>query len=384
MIKTFSNEFNMYKSGEKMQCLEVEQGIVLPRLFCDNGPSWGLGGVCDSNNEFVELSFYDGGWAKHGGKYDWQQEEYIDEEVIYFGVFVKHWGHFLVDLLGRAWYLPKIDEQVKVVYIGEEDPVGNYLEFFELLGIKPEQLLHVTKPTRFRKVIVPQFACRPCIWYTDEYLSTFDYLADKIEKEQYIPASMEKLDKVYFARLNFGKAAQTEFGEGQIAEWMKVNGYTIISPEKLTLRDQIYIWNHAKEIVCLNGSIPINIMFSKNKNLKLVVMNKTSLIHKNLDLFILMRDCKATFLDVYREPVKGYPKSIGAGPFLLGISEDIKEYSKQHGMKLPFNEKQVVKAWRINTLKLVWCIWDVKGRVRRTVSRLVSDDIKAKVRSLRK
>ena len=384
MIKTFSNECNMYKSDEKMQCLEIDQGIVLPRRFSDNGPLWGIGGVCDSNNNFVELSFYDGGWAKHGGKYDWQQEEYIDEEVMYFGVFLKHWGHFLVDLLGRAWYLPKIEEHVKVVYIGEEDPVGNYLEFFELLGIKPEQLLHVTKPTRFRKVIVPQFACRPCIWYTDEYLSTFDYLADKVEKEQYVPAGMENLDKVYFARLNFGKAAQTEFGENQIAEWMKVNGYTIISPEKLTLRDQIYIWNHAKEIVCLNGSIPINIMFSKNKNLKLVVMNKTSLIHKNLDLFILMRDCKATFLDVYREPVKGYPKSIGAGPFLLGISEDIKEYSKQHGMELPFDEKQIVKAWRINTFKLVWCIWDVKGRVRITVYRLVSDDIKAKVRSLRK
>lgn len=384
MIKTFSNEFNMYKSDEKMQCLEIEQGIVLPRLFSENGPLWGIGGVCDSNNEFVELSFYDGGWAKHGGKYDWQQEEYIDEEVMYFGMFLKHWGHFLVDLLGRAWYLPKIEKHVKVVYIGEEDPVGNYLDFFELLGIKPERLIHVTKPTRFKKVIVPQFACRPCIWYTDEYLSTFDYLVDTIEKEQYIPIGIEKLDKVYFARLNFGKAAQTEFGEDQIAEWMKVNGYTIISPEKLSLRDQIYIWNHADEIVCLNGSIPINIMFSKNKNLKLVVMNKTSLVHKNLDLFLLMRDCKATFLDVYREPVKGYPKSIGAGPFLLGISEDIKEYSEQQGMKLPFEEKQITKAWRINTLRLVWCICDVKGKVRRLGSRLLPDDIKAKIRSIRK
>jgi len=384
MIKTFTNEFNMYKSDERMQCLEIEQGIVLPRLFSEHGPSWGLGGVCDGSNEFVELSFYDGGWAKHGGKYEWQQEEYLDEEVMYFGMFLKHWGHFLVDLLGRAWYLPKIDEHVKVVYIGEEEPVGNYLEFFELLGVKQEQLLHVIKPTRFRKVIVPQFACRPCIWYTDEYLSTFDYLADKVEKEQYVPAGMDKLDKVYFARLNFGKAAQTEFGENQIAEWMKVNSYIIISPEKLTLRDQIYIWNHANEIICLNGSIPINIMFSKNKNLKLVVMNKTSLVHKNLDLFLLMRDCKATFLDVYREPVKGYPKSIGAGPFLLGISEDVKEYSEKQEMELPFNEKQITKAWRVNTLRLVWCIWDVKGKVRRMISKLLSDNMKAKIRGLRK
>ena len=382
MIKTFSNEFEMYKSDKKMQCLEIENGIVLPRLFAENAPIWGLGGVCDRKNSFVELSAYDGGWAKHGGKYEWQQEEYIDEEVMYFGLFLKHWGHFLVDLVGRAWYLPRVNENTKIVYIGEEEPVGNYLEFFELLGIKPDQLMHVTKPTRFKKVIVPEFSCRPCIWYTEEFRSTFDYMAEKLEKENYVPANVSNLDKVYFSRLSFGKATQTEFGEALIVDWMRDNDFTIISPEKLSLRDQIYIWNHAKEIVCLNGSIPINIMFSKNKNLNLIVMNKTSLIHKNL--FLLMRDCKATFLDVYREPVKGYPKSIGAGPFLLGISDDIREYSEKKRMKFPFEERKIKKSWRINTLKLVWCILDLKGKMRRAASKLLPDNLKAKIRNVRK
>lgn len=384
MIKTFSNEFNMYKNTKKMQCPEIEKGIVLPRLFSENGPMWGLGGVCDRENSFVALSFYDGGWAKHGGKYEWQQEEYVDEEVVYFGLFLKHWGHFLVDLVGRAWYLPRVNENTKIVYIGEEEPVGNYLEFFELLGIKPDQLMHVTKPTRFKKVIVPEFSCRPCIWYTEEFRSTFDYIAEKLEKENYVPTNVSNLDKVYFSRLSFGKATQTEFGESLIVDWMRDNEFTIISPEKLFLRDQIYIWNHAKEIVCLNGSIPINIMFSKNKDLNLIVMNKTSLIHKNLDLFLLMRDCKATFLDVYREPIKGYPKSIGAGPFLLGISDDIKEYSAKKMMKFPFEERQIKKSWRINTLKLVWCVLDLKGKMRRTASKLLPDNLKAKIRNVRK
>lgn len=354
-----------------MQCLEVDQGIILPRRLSDDGPMWGLGGVCDAENDFVELSFYDGGWAKHGGKYEWESETYRNEDVVYFGLFLKHWGHFLVDVIGRAWYLPKISEEIKVAYIGEEEPAGNYLEFFELLGVKSEQLLHITEPTRFKKVIVPQFASRPCIWYTEEYLSTFDYLAEQVEKENYIPKDIGNLDKVYFSRLSFGKAAQTEFGEGQIAEWLRVNDYQMISPEKLSLRDQIYIWNHAKEIMCINGSIPINIMFSKNNKLKLVVMNKTSLVHKNLDLFLLMRECNATFLDVYREPIKNYPKSIGAGPFLIGITEDVLQYSKDLGLKMPFSKRQIAGAWRVNTIKLVWCILNIKGKIRAAVRKVI-------------
>lgn len=383
MIKTFDNEFSMYKSEEKMQCLGIQKGIVLPRLFSgQESPMWGLGGVCDEKNAFVELSSYDGGWAKHGGKYTWESERYVDEEVVYFGLFLKHWGHFLVDIVGRAWYLPQIDESVKVAYIGEEEPVGNYLEFFELLGVKESQLIHITEPTRFRKVMVPQFASRPCIWYTEEYLSIFNSLASAVEKEGYVPKNIGNMDKVYFSRQAFGKAIQSEFGEGQITEWLRVNNYSIISPEKLSLRDQIYIWNHAKEIFCINGSIPINVIFSANKELKLRVMNKTSLIHKNLDLFLLIRPCDTLLLDVYKEPIKGYPKSIGAGPFLIGITEDILQFSKKMNMKIPFSKGQIAYEWRINTCKLIWCILNIKGRLRAIVSNMFSSSIKQRVRSL--
>lgn len=372
MIKTFDNEFHMYKSEEKMQCIEVKDGIVLPRRFSDgDAPMWGLGGVCDDKNEFVELSFYDGGWAKHGGKYEWASETYVDEDVVYFGLFVKHWGHFLVDVIGRAWYLPQIDENTKVAYIGEEEPVGNFLEFLELLGVKESQLIHITEPTRFRKVIVPQFACRPCIWYTEEYLSIFDSLASAVEKEGYVPKAMGDVEKIYFSRQAFGKAVQTEFGERQLAEWLKANHYSIISPEKLSLRDQIYIWNHAKEIFCINGSIPINVVFSVNKELKLRVMNKTSLIHKNLDLFLLMRSCDTLLLDIYKEPIKGYPKSIGAGPFLIGITEDILQFSEQMNMKMPFSKGQIAHEWRINTCKLAWCILNIKGKLRTVIRKVI-------------
>ena len=68
-----------------MSVRNVPQGIILPRKETEDGPRWGLGGVCDPNGEFVSLSYYDGGWATHGGIYPYDEPEYEDFDVVFFG-----------------------------------------------------------------------------------------------------------------------------------------------------------------------------------------------------------------------------------------------------------------------------------------------------------
>ena len=148
---------------------------------------------------------------------------------------------------------------------------------------------------------------------------------------------------------------------------MEYNGYDIISPEKLSLKEQIHLWNTAKEIVCLNGSIPINIIFSQNRNLELTVLNKTKLIHKNLDLFLLIRPCRITFLDIYYEPLKKYPKSLGEGPFMYRINEDVYEFSKDKNLEIPFSEWQIRLQFTGNYIKLLLAVLDIKGKFRRAL-----------------
>lgn len=79
-----------------------------------------------------------------------------------------------------------------------------------------------------------------------------------------------------------------------------------VAPEKLSLEEQIYIWNNADEIACINGTIPLNVVFSKNKNLKLTVLNKTSISHENPYILLQFREIKADFIGVYKEPFKNY------------------------------------------------------------------------------
>lgn len=383
MISRFTNSHNMYRVEREMNIANISEGIILPRVEVENGPMWGLGGVCDKNNEFVDLSYYDGGWATHGGKYDWEQEKYVDSDVVYFGLYFQHWGHFLIDLIGRLWFYASKDENnrnIKLAYIGEQEPKGNFLEFFELLGIPAENLIHVTEPTRFKNVIVPEFSCKSCEWYSDEYKSIFDSMAARVEKEQYVPSELSNLEKIYLSRLAFGKAKSTEFGEDKISEWFESNGFVSFSPEKLSVRAQIYLWNHAREIACLDGSIPLGLAFCNNPTLVLTVLHKTSLEHLNLELFLLMRDCDVDLLDVWYEPFKGYPKNIGAGPFLLHLGEDAVKYSELRGWKFPFKEKELLKLRNKNRIRLAWRIANFDVKLRFFLSKIIPQSLKNAIR----
>lgn len=365
MAHLFRNNHDMFRIQWPMEVATVPNGIILPQKEVPNGPMWGLGGVCDEKGDFISLSYYDGGWATHGGGYEWGNECYMDCDVVYFGMFFNHWGHFLVDLIGRLWYFAKNrDCKLKLAYLGAEEPKGNFLEFFSLLGIEKEDLLHITTPTRFKNVIVPQYSCKSCGWYSDEYRSIFDSMIAAVENEGYVPADLPSLEKVYFTRLAFGKAKSTEIGEDKIAKWMETNGFSLIAPEKLSVRDQIYVWNHAGHIVCLDGSIPISVAFSNNPDLTLTILHKTHLEHLNVELYLLMRSCNVTFLDAYWEPFKNYPKNIGAGPFVFHITQDIFDYSAELGWVVPFTAGQLRLAKLKHWFQLVWCIWNLPIRIR--------------------
>ncbi len=371
MVHNFRNSHDMYRMMRPMEVANVPNGIILPQMQVSDGPMWGLGGVCDEAGEFVPLSYYNGGWATHGGKYDWDEETYMDCDVVYFGMFFNHWGHFLVDLIGRLWYfVQNKGQKIKLAYLGTEEPKGNFLEFFSLLGIEQEDLIHISSPTRFKNVIVPEFACKSCVWYSNEYRSIFDSMIETVEQEGYVPENLPSLEKVYFTRLAFGKARQTEIGEVKLSKWLATNGFSPIPPERLSIRDQIYVWNHAGHIACLDGSIPISIAFSNNPDLTLTIMHKTHLEHLNVELYLLMRPCKVTFLDTYWEPFKNYPKNIGAGPFLFHITDDVFTYSDQMGWSVPFTKTQLFFTKINNWFKLVFCIWNIKHKIRVLGSRV--------------
>lgn len=370
---------NTLKKDNRLNVLEYEHGIVLPQKIVPNGPLWGLGGVCDAENCFSEVSSYDGGWATQGGYYDWIEEEYCDEDVVYIGLFFTHWGHFLIDLSGRMWFLQQLAKSrndFKVAFIGDEDIKGNYLAFFNLLGVKEEQLLRIQRPTRFNRVLVPELAFRSCKWYTDEFVNMLDEMSDVVMKNEKKYSSLQNVDKVYFTRKKFAKAIQVEFGEGYFEACLTENGYEAIAPETLSLEEQIYLWNHANEIVCINGTIPLNVMFSKNFKMKLIVLNKTSIFHENPYILFKMRGVSANFIDIYKEPLKTYPKSLGRGPFLLWPSEQFDKFCVDNKFSVPVSNSERYWYFVWQQVRYYWRIIMTKLKLREKISKLVPQKVK--------
>ena len=371
------------KINRKLKVEEYKNGIILPRKEISNGPMWGLGGVCNADNQFVKNSFYDGGWATHGGVYSWQEETYIDEEAVYIGMFFLHWGHFLVDLTNRMWALPDFSrkqEKVKVAYIGEEEPGRNHLRFFELLGIEKDQLIHIEKPTRFRKVYVPEQGFKSCAWYSDEFVQMLNIMVQSVMNSDNDFSHLEHIENVYFSRRSFPKAVCTEFGEGYFESVFTHNGYTALAPETLTLDEQIFLWNHASSIVCMNGTIPLNVMFACNPKLNLTVLNKMRIFHENPIILLEMRGIQASFVNIFKEPLKGYPKSLGEGPYLLNSTQEFRDYCQKEKCEVPNHAIKESCYFMISEMKYYWAVLDIRGKTRRAISDMIPSKYKAILR----
>ena len=147
-----------------VECEEVEEGFVLPlkKSIDDFGTSYFRGGVTDSCGVFVEMSRHwrgsKGGSLTEGYDFSLKDAEIVPKEVLYGGVFVNHFGHFLMESTNRLWYLIENKEKnLDIVFLNakRQRVIPQFWEFMDLLGISREKVHFISQPTRFSKVYVP-------------------------------------------------------------------------------------------------------------------------------------------------------------------------------------------------------------------------------------
>ncbi len=293
--------------NESDSVIHVHQGVVLPLTNK-------LGGVRDANGSFIPESQYMGDWVKLGGDYTPYKINISNEQVIFLGFFLKHWGHFIIDAIGRLWILCREEYAgYKFVYLKEKAVSidGTYEEFLNYLGIKKEQLIDIDVPTKFNNIIIPNLCTNNNYGFTNGYSQIFKRILNNVNIDDIdIPS------KIYLSRTKLKGITKKEFGEKIIEDIFRDNGYEIIFPEELSLKKQIAIFQKAEEIVCVNGSIPFGIVYA-NSTLKLVVLNKMSLIHYNLLKLSAVAKIEPVYIDVYKEPVRCHPRYLGEGPFWI-------------------------------------------------------------------
>ena len=336
-----------FLSNKNVQIHEYENATILPAYVNDfNKKMWALGGVVDQCGHFIHESESD---YLFGGIYEYDESyvDYLDEVVIYMGPFVKHWGHFICDQISRLWYILENPSKYKIAYCGWNwntglsDISGNYLELIQLLGVKREQLINIQKVTKFKKVIIPDF----CFYlengiknYTKEFIKMTDVVVKNVKTDfKSCP------ENIYLTRLSFKGSLDKERGEENLVSYLKKKEYTILSPEKLTLSEQIFYLNHCKNLCMMSGSISHNLMFVKS-NINVTILNKVNMINNYQMVIDHITAASITYVDVYKNI---FPVLFGLGPFLITVNNNLCKWGK-------------MKCTKKLTLKLSDYIWYIR------------------------
>jgi len=328
-----------YQRKEQLEVLSIENGVILPRKEADPSiypNTWmGLGGVLDSEGNFVKISGIKALWEDDfvfGGKYECEESiEKCEEDVIYMGVFQPQWGHFLLEYCTRLWYALQSEDKCKIVYCGYGYDEGTYpkvfQEFFDLLGLR-EQLVDIRKPMRFKKIIIPEQSFLRNQYFTAEYRFIMDTAYKNIKKAGLIP-----YEKIYFSRVRFieENAPHRECGEKEIQDTFDRNGYKIFFPETLSVSEQIFYVRNCKVFAAVMGSASTNFVFASD-NTEVIYIRKAPYVAETFQIDQSVNAKRAILVDSFFRPYKQYPRSYGGGPHFIGVTKQFKLFLKNNNM----------------------------------------------------
>ena len=182
----------------------------------------------------------------------------IEDEHVYFGPLIPHYGHFLVTSLARAWYLSVLDRKHSKFLCHSDHPVDAHLRgshymaaFMTALGLEPGQLTRPERATRFRKLTIPGAAfleqtCAHVVFATSMH-QIGDALRPKAQGGEGRP--------VYLSKSRVGRHSVAHVtNEREIESLLHDRGIDIVYPEHLTITQQIGIFERTKIVLGFVGS----------------------------------------------------------------------------------------------------------------------------------
>lgn len=340
-----------YEKATAPELTFVENGYILPARNAE-GFSWGIGGVEDNNKNFVRASSVGTGGHTFGGSYSFNDRDidYLNEPVVFIGIVPNHWGHFLIDTVSRFWpFLQEKYRQYKVAFCGwgwQESKIGgNFLKAFELMGISEDKLLFVDHPVKVTKIIIPEATMEFGATWNKTYRETVEYLAEQALKAETC-SKLQKYEKIYFTRTKFLKSKLNEIGEKEIETLFASAGFHVMSPEKMSLVEQIFYIRNCRVMASMSGTIPHNSVFAR-EGMKLVILNRTPIINPPQIRINQLTHTDWIYVDVYTHKMEMNPTNYGDGPIQIEINDLLLQFFEDNGLLIDQNIKKTIILLKI-------------------------------------
>ena len=312
-------KFNAFRHRDELSAASYDDAIVLP----GNNRK---GGVIDCNGQLVEESTS----AWFGGAYgvDDQTIEHDERTVVFLGEYATStWGHAHVSLLVRFWYCLSQNENIDAYVIICEHPGQKFdnrplNDFIRMAGLE-EKVIFIDRPTRFKKVIVPEPSFTRD-WYSNQFWKTMEVIKQNALKESL--DSVETPEKIFLSRSHFKRAKSAEGGLELLDDYFEKNGFTIIYPEEISLVQMVRIMQNAKVCASESGSITFNTMFA-NDDLNVIVIERIPLLADGNLLTNLAPAKRITYVDGCYIL---YPGGVG-GACMLGFTDEFERFTNDNG-----------------------------------------------------
>lgn len=243
----------------------INNGFILP-LKRETTVTF-LGGVVDSSKKFVA------GLMRHHDKPNWNPnciksyefDDFLtsDDSVIFGGVIIPQFGHFLIDSLSRIWFVVKNKDALqkyKIIFTLVGSTIPSYIyETLELLGIKQEQVVFIKTVTKFKEIIIPDQSGYTGHYIHKEFLTIYEEMLSNSLKV----FKGETYKKIFLSRAKC-KTGYKLIGEEFFSEFYSNHGFKVIYTDEMSMIEKVALIGSADEIVTTCGTISLYSLFVRN------------------------------------------------------------------------------------------------------------------------
>jgi capsular polysaccharide biosynthesis protein len=229
--------------------------------------------------------------------------EYVDEEFIYGGPFILHYGHFITATLPRLWHLiERSGKQRRILCHAHEDPAKWFehdfaREILGALGLRPEHFVRLLQPSVVKRLWIP----RPAMEEQNFVHRALDRFGAMIGRALGVQKELRGDRALYLSKTKLNIGVSRLADERKLEELLAARGVTIAHPQDLPFREQLRLMASARVICGTVGSGFHSSLFLDRPS-RIIVLTGNNMVNSNYLLIDLIKRNESVYLYPEAEP----------------------------------------------------------------------------------